>query len=164
MPKEHFYKAKINWTGNLGTGTNQYTAYSRNHEVSGEGKKQPITASAADIYRGDPSRYNPEELLLAAIAGCHMLWYLHLCADAGVVIVDYEDETSGTLTETDDGNGKFSEVTIYPKVTITKDSGEKTAKELHDKAHEFCFIANSMNFPVHVKPTIVFESEKVTAN
>lgn len=164
MSKEHFYKAKINWTGNLGTGTSEYTAYSRNHEVSGEGGKEIIKASADSIYRGEPSRYNPEEFLLAAIAGCHMLWYLHLCADGGVVVVDYEDETSGTLTETDDGNGRFSEVTIHPKVTITKDSDAGLAEKLHDKAHQFCFIANSLNFPVRVKPTIIFENEKAAAN
>lgn len=159
MEKEHLYKAKINWTGNLGAGTSEYTAYSRNHEVSGDGGKEIIKASADTIYRGEASRYNPEELLLAAIAGCHMLWYLHLCADAGVVVVDYEDETSGTLTETDDGNGKFSEATIHPKVTITKESNKNVATVLHNEAHKFCFIANSMNFPVNVKPTIVFESE-----
>lgn len=159
MSKEHFYKATINWTGNLGTGTSEYTAYSRNHEVSGDGGKATIKASADSIYRGEASRYNPEELVVAAIAGCHMLWYLHLCADAGVTVVDYTDAASGILTESDDGNGKFSEVTINPQVTITKESNAETALELHDNAHEFCFIANSMNFPVHVKPIIVFEGE-----
>ena len=158
MSKEHFYKAKINWTGNLGTGTSEYTAYSRAHEVSGcGGGKEIIKASADTIYRGEASRYNPEELVVAAIAGCHMLWYLHLCADAGIVVVDYKDEASGTLIEADDGNGKFSEVTINPRVTISKESKAEKALELHDKAHEFCFIANSMNFPILYKPEIIFE-------
>ena len=148
MPKEHFYKTQIKWTGNLGTGTSEYTAYSRNHEVSAVGGKEKILASADPIYRGEASRYNPEELVVAAIAGCHMLWYLHLCADAGIVVVDYADEASGTLTETNDGNGKFSEVTINPQVTISRESNAKIAIELHAKAHEFCFVANSMNFPV----------------
>lgn len=164
MSKEHFYKATINWTGNLGTGTSEYTAYSRNHEVSGDGGKEIIKASADPIYRGEASRYNPEELVVAAIAGCHMLWYLHLCADAGVIVVDYTDAANGTLTENDDGNGKFSEVTINPQVTITKESDANLAQELHDKAHEFCFIANSMNSPVRVKPTIVFENEQAAVN
>ena len=163
MPKEHIYKAKINWTGNLGTGTSEYKAYSRAHEVSGEDGKNIILASADPIYRGDASRYNPEELVVAAISGCHMLWYLHLCADAGVIVVDYKDEASGKLTETDDGNGKFSEVTINPRVTITKDSNAETAEQLHEKAHEFCFIANSMNFPVRFQPTIIFENEQAAA-
>ncbi len=160
MTKEHFYKAKINWTGNRGLGTSDYTAYSRNYEVSGNGKEASIPASADTIYRGEASRYNPEELLIAAIAGCHMLWYLHLCADAGIIVVDYEDEGHGILTENADGNGKFSEVTIHPKVTISKNSNAEIAKKLHDKAHEFCFIANSMNFSVKFQPKIVFEKEK----
>ena len=160
MSKEHLYKAKINWTGNLGTGTSEYTAYSRSHEVFGEGGKDKILASAASVYRGEASRYNPEELLIAAIAGCHMLWYLHLCADAGIVVVEYADEASGTLTESDDGNGKFSEVTINPRVKITKESNSEKALELHDKAHEFCFIANSMNFPVKFEPEIIVEKQK----
>lgn len=163
MSKNPFYKAKINWTGNLGMGTDEHTAYSRVHEITGDGGKEKILASADPIFRGEASRYNPEELVVAAIAGCHMLWYLHLCAEAGVVVVDYEDEANGTLTETDDGNGKFSEVTINPKITISKDSNAEKATELHDKAHKFCFIANSMNFPVKFKPTIVFESEKAAA-
>lgn len=160
MSKEHLYKAKINWTGNLGTGTSEYTAYSRAYEISGDGGdgKDIILASADPVYRGEASRYNPEELVVSAIAGCHMLWYLHLCADAGVVVVDYKDEASGTLTESDDGNGKFSEVTIKPQVIITKESNVEIAEKLHERAHEFCFIANSMNFPVRVEPTIVFEN------
>lgn len=161
MPKEHIYKAKINWTGNLGTGTSAYAAYSRAHEVSGDGGKDVIRASADSIYRGEASRYNPEELVVAAIAGCHMLWYLHLCADAGVVVVAYEDEPSGKLVETDDGNGKFAEVTINPRVTVTSKCDAELAKELHRKAHEFCFIANSMNFPVKYEPEILVEKTLV---
>jgi len=164
MPKEHIYKAKINWTGNTGAGTSAYTAYSRAYEVSGDGGKDIIRGSADPIYRGEASRYNPEELVIATIAGCHMLWFLHLCADAGVVVVDYQDDATGNLVETDNGNGKFAEVTIHPRVTVTNRSDAELAKELHDKAHEFCFIANSMNFPVHFKPTIVFENEKAAIN
>ena len=160
MSKEHIYKARINWTGNTGEGTSRYAAYSRAHEISGDGGKDIIRASAAAVYRGEASSYNPEELVVAAIAGCHLLWYLHLCADAGVVVVDYTDEASGKLVETDDGNGKFAEVTIYPRVTVTNNSDADLAFELHEKAHEFCFIANSMNFPVRFKPTIVFENKK----
>lgn len=157
MSKEHIYKAKTKWTGNLGTGTSGYTAYSRAHEISGccGGGKDVILASADPVYRGDASRYNPEELVVAAISGCHMLWYLHLCADAGVVVVDYQDEASGILTETDDGNGKFTEVTINPRVTVTSKSDAELARTLHHKAHEFCFIANSMNFPVNFEPEIL---------
>lgn len=157
MPKEHIYNAKINWTGNTGGGTSHYTAYSRAHKISGEGDKDVILGSAATVYRGDASRYNPEELVVAAIAGCHMLWYLHLCADAGVIVVDYQDDASGKLTETDDGNGRFSEVMIRPRVTIKRAADVAAATVLHDQAHKFCFIANSMNFPVKYKPEILVE-------
>jgi len=162
MSKYHFYKAQVVWTGNEGAGTKSYTVYSRAHEISGNGK-DTILGSADPIYRGDASRYNPEELVVAAISGCHMLWYLHLCADAGIVVIDYRDEGTGKLEVSDDGNGKFAEVTINPRVTITIESNADLAKVLHDKAHEFCFIANSVNFPVTYKPTIVFESEKAAA-
>lgn len=158
MSKEHWYKATVNWTGNLGTGTSQYAAYSRAHEISGEGVgKQKILASAAPIYRGEAARYNPEELLVAAISGCHMLWYLHLCADAGVIVTDYSDEAVGKLIETKDGNGRFAEITIYPRVTIKSESDPGLAETLHQEAHRFCFIANSMNFPVMFKPQIIIE-------
>jgi len=113
------HRTKINWTGNKGQGTSAYTAYSRAHEISGDGGKDLIRASADPIYRGEASRYNSEELVAAAIAGCHMLWYLHLYgADAGVVVVDYAGDASGKLIETGDGNGRFVEVTIRPHVTI----------------------------------------------
>ncbi len=160
MSKDHFYKAKINWTGNLGTGTSAYTEYSRAHEISGVGKGV-ILASADPVYRGDESRYNPEELVVAAIAGCHMLWYLHLCADAGIIVLDYSDEATGKLTETDDGNGKFAEVTIYPRVIIKSEADVNVATVLHHEAHKFCFIANSMNFPVKYKPEISVEKAVV---
>lgn len=164
MPKEHFYKASVRWTGNRGTGTSDYKAYGRDHEISGDGGKDVILGSADPIYRGDASRYNPEELIVAAIAGCHMLWYLHLCADAGVVVVDYTDDSSGTLRETDDGNGHFSEVTIRPQVTISAESDPQKALQLHAKAHEFCFIANSMRFPVYFEPTVVFAHDQAAVN
>ena len=159
MPKEHFYNAKINWTGNLGAGTSDYKSYSRAHEISAAGK-DVIAASADPVYRGDASRYNPEELVVAAISGCHLLWYLHLCADAGIIVVDYEDKASGVLTENDNGNGKFSMVTINPRVVITSESDAKLAAELHTRAHELCFIANSMNFPVKFEPEIILEKRK----
>lgn len=159
MSKEHIYKAKMNWTGNTGTGTSAYTAYSRAHEYSGDNGKDVILGSADPIFRGDASRYNPEELVVAALSGCHMLWYLHLCADAGVVVVEYTDEAEGKLVETDDGNGRFAEATINPRVTITGESDAEMAKELHHKAHEFCFIANSMNFPVNVAPMVSYETD-----
>ncbi|MDQ3063409.1 MAG: OsmC family protein [Acidobacteriota bacterium] len=159
MSKEHIYKVQVVWAGNEGEGTKSYTAYSQAHEISREGK-EIILGSADPIYCGGASRYNLKELIVAAHAGCHMLRYLHLCADAGVVVVDYTDEASGKLIVAADGNGKITEVTINPRVTVTSKSDAELAKELHDKAHEFCFIANSMNFPVMFNPEILVEKQK----
>ena len=148
----HFYKATINWTGNLGKGTSQYKAYSRNHEISSE-DKPTIYASSDPSFRGEATRYNPEELFVASLSSCHMLWYLHLCSEAGVVVIDYIDNATGTMTETEDGSGHFTEVTLHPIVIVTEASMVDKANELHYEAHKFCFVANSCNFPVHHNPT-----------
>ncbi|WP_461453189.1 OsmC family protein [Mucilaginibacter sp.] len=148
----HFYKATINWTGNLGKGTSQYKAYSRNHEISSE-DKPTIYASSDPSFRGEGTRYNPEELFVASLSSCHMLWYLHLCSEAGVVVIDYIDNATGTMTETEDGSGHFTEVTLHPVVIVTEASMVDKANELHYEAHKFCFVANSCNFPVHHNPT-----------
>lgn len=151
MAKQHHYKATIQWTGNLGSGTSAYTAYSRNHTISIDGKEM-IKGSSDPAFRGDRSRYNPEEMLVISLSTCHMLWYLHLCAEAGVVVMDYTDEASGIMIETPNGGGRFSEVTLHPNVTVANPTMIEKANELHEKANELCFIANSCNFPVHHKP------------
>jgi organic hydroperoxide reductase OsmC/OhrA len=148
----HFYKATINWTGNLGKGTSQYKAYSRNHEISSE-DKPTIYASSDPSFRGEGTRYNPEELFVASLSSCHMLWYLHLCSEAGVIVIDYIDNATGTMTETEDGSGHFTEVTLHPVVIVTDVSMVDKANELHYEAHKFCFVANSCNFPVHHNPS-----------
>ncbi len=156
MAKEHIYKIDLTWTGNSGAGTRNYTGYSRAHEISIAGK--PVIVGSSDPhFRGDRSRYNPEELLVAALSACHMLYYLHLCADAGVVVVDYRDAATGVMIETVNGGGHFTEVVLKPRVVISKDSDAEKAKEIHHRAHELCFIANSVNFPVRHEPVITFE-------
>ncbi|MBI3579321.1 MAG: OsmC family protein [Ignavibacteriales bacterium] len=154
MGQEHHYKATIRWTGNKGEGTKDYRAYARDHIVSIE-NKQDILASSDPSFRGDKTRHNPEELLVVALSSCHMLWYLHLCAVAGVVVVDYIDQATGTMVETANGAGKFKEATLFPTVTVKESSMVEKANELHKKATEMCFIANSCNFPVHHKPTCI---------
>ena len=147
MSKIHRYQATIAWTGNRGTGTNNYGAYSRDHEIHCPGK--PVIAVSSDpAFRGDPNRYNPEELLVASISSCHMLWYLHLCADAGVTVTAYEDAAEGRMEETADGSGRFTEVVLHPNVTIAAGADGALAERLHARAHEKCFIANSVNFPI----------------
>jgi organic hydroperoxide reductase OsmC/OhrA len=148
----HFYKATITWTGNTGNGTSSYRAYERSHSISVDGKPS-IPGSSDPAFRGDATKYNPEELLIASISSCHMLWYLHLCTEAGVKVVDYVDSATGTMVETADGGGHFAEVTLYPKVIVSDQSMIDKANELHHKANKLCFIANSCNFPITHKPT-----------
>ena len=154
MPKEHCYRITNTWTGNLGSGTSGYRNYSRNHEFSGESKNAVIQGSSDPMFRGDPLRYSPEELLVASLSACHMLWILHLCADAGIVIIDYRDEATGTMIENDEGGGHFTRVTLHPHMTIMDPARVEEAESLHSKAHSLCFIANSVNFPVEHQVTV----------
>jgi organic hydroperoxide reductase OsmC/OhrA len=157
MQKQHHYQTAVRWTGNNGAGTLDYRIYSRDHIISAPGKHE-ILASSDTAFRGDPTRYNPEEMLLAALASCHMLWYLHLCADAGVVVTAYTDQASGIMTENEYGNGQFTSVMLRPEVQIADESMRERAIQLHEKARNSCFIANSVNFPVHHEPVIQVES------
>lgn len=152
--KDHHYKSTINWVGNLGTGTSNYRAYSRNHYISIDGKSV-IPASADPSFRGDAARYNPEELLISSLASCHMLWYLHLCSVNGVIVMEYRDEATGTMEETADGGGHFKQVTLHPIVTVTDAAMVNKANSLHHEANKLCFIANSCNFPIHHQPTFI---------
>ena len=150
--REHSYRIAVRWTGNQGNGTSSSTGYRRDHEVQ-SGEKPPIPASSDPAFRGDRLRYNPEEMLVAALSSCHMLWYLHLCADARVVVA-YTDDAKGTMIETSDGGGRFTAVELRPRVVIEASSDPKVAGALHEKAHHLCFIANSVNFPVRCEPMI----------
>jgi organic hydroperoxide reductase OsmC/OhrA len=153
MAKTHVYPVQLDWTGNLGTGTSDYRAYDRANSLSAAGK--PAIAGSADpAFRGDPGRWNPEELLVGALAACHQLWYLHLCATAGIVVTAYRDEASGTMVEAADGSGHFSAATLRPIVTIAPGSDADTARRLHADAARFCFIARSVAFPVDHEPVI----------
>lgn len=151
MNKQHHYQLKLQWTGNTGTGTTAYHDYERAHEITA-GNKAVIQGSSDPAFRGDHSRYNPEELLVAALASCHMLWYLHLCAQAGVVVLDYRDEAKGVMEELKDGSGHFREVTLHPVVIVKEECMLSKAEQLHKEAHRLCFIANSVNFPVQHQP------------
>jgi len=151
--KEHNYKLSILWIGNKGEGTKNYTAYERSHVIQVENKPD-ISGSSDPAFRGDSTRYNPEELLIASLSSCHMLWYLHLCAEANVIVIDYVDHAIGKMVETENGGGCFTEVTLHPVVTVKEASMLRNARELHLKAHELCFIANSVNFPVYLDPLI----------
>ena len=153
-PKIHGYRVSITWTGNRGSGTSGHQAYSRDHEVSAD-SRPGIAASSDPLFRGDPSRWNPELELVAALSQCHMLWYLHLCAVAGVVVISYTDDADGTMTETVDGGGYFTQVVLRPRVEVASAETTETATSLHKEAHAKCFIANSVNFPVRHEPVII---------
>lgn len=151
--KQHHYAVLTSWTGNQGQGTKTYSGYKRDHTISVQGKA-PILASSDPNFRGDPSRYNPEELLVASLSSCHMLWYLHLCATNRVVVTEYVDDAKGVMAEDSDGSGRFIEVVLQPEVTLEVESSEEKALSLHEEAHRFCFVANSVNFPVTVRARI----------
>lgn len=148
--KEHAYELLIEWTGNRGTGTSAYRAYGRDHVVRADGKPE-IAGSSDRVFFGDPDRWNPEELLIAALAQCHMLSFLHVACDAGVVVVEYFDRASGTLSLQADGAGQVTEVTLRPQVTVEAGHGQDM-DALHHRASELCFIARSVNFPVRHEP------------
>ena len=152
--RQHHYKTTIRWTGNTGTGTQDYRTYERSHTISIEGKPD-LPASSDTPFRGDATRHNPEDLFLSSLSACHMLWYLHLCADNGIVVTDYQDQATGVMIDGVPEGGRFTEVVLHPVVTITDAALTDKAIQLHDEAHRQCFIANSCNFPVRHQPAIV---------
>ncbi|OHV05519.1 peroxiredoxin [Mycobacterium talmoniae] len=152
MSVEHTYTVEIRWTGDRGTGTSNYRVYGREHEVISEGRPT-ILGSADPAFRGDPTRWNPEQLLLASLSQCHLLWYLHLCAVHGVVVTSYVDRPVGTMTETAEG-GHFTAAVLRPQVQVVAAKMVDKALALHGDAHRACFIANSVNFPVTHDPAV----------
>lgn len=155
MGKQHAYEVAVTWTGNQGTGTSSYRAYARDHDVTADGRT-PIAGSSDPAFRGDPSRWNPEQLLVVSVSQCHMLWYLHLCAVNGVVVESYVDNAVGTMEEAPDGSGRFTSVTLRPAITVASEGMAATAAGLHEEANRMCFIANSVSFPVHHEPAIAW--------
>jgi organic hydroperoxide reductase OsmC/OhrA len=148
---DHSFAVSVEWTGNRGTGTSGYREYGRDVDITADGK-QPIAGSSAPVFHGDPSRWNPEEALIVALSQCHLLSYLHVAVDNGIVVETYTDAATGTM-RTEGQGGRFTEVTLRPVVTIS--SGDPDlARTLHAEASRLCFIAASVNFPVRHEPTI----------
>jgi organic hydroperoxide reductase OsmC/OhrA len=152
MSAEHHYEVIVTWTGNRGQGTKDYQSYERSHTVTGKNKPD-LLLTADPMFRGDPTKYNPEELLLTALSSCHMLSYLHLCDVNKIIVTQYIDKPTGVMV-LESSFGHFTEAVLRPVVTITEASKIEEAKKLHHIAHEKCFIANSINFPVHIEPDI----------
>lgn len=156
MHDQHRYAVAIEWTGDRGEGTATYRSYGRDHRIHAEGKRHEIAGSSDRVFRGDADRWNPEELVIAALAQCHMLSYLHVAAVNGIVVVGYADSATGTLRLGPGDGGRLIEATLRPVVTLAEHHDEadaRRAEALHHRASELCFIANSVSFPVHHEPT-----------
>ncbi len=150
---DHRYALTVSWTGNTGEGTSTYRGYRRTHTVAAEGPPE-LLGSADRTFHGDRDRWNPEQLLLASLAQCHMLSYLHVCVEAGVVVTDYVDRATGSMRTDPDGSGRFTEVVLHPEVTVADATMVEAATRAHHRAHELCFIANSVSFPVRHEPDV----------
>ncbi len=151
--RRHCYRIDLRWTGNRGPGTVSYRGYSRDHVISAPGKHE-IAGASDPAFLGDAARWNPEEMLVASLAACHQLWYLHLCAAAGIHVMVYEDHAVGEMEEIAESGGCFVSVELRPRVTVPQGSDLRLAEDLHEEAHAKCFIANSVNFPVTCVPVI----------
>jgi organic hydroperoxide reductase OsmC/OhrA len=151
---EHRYALTVTWTGNTGEGTATYRGYRRTHTVTAEGPPE-LPGSADRSFHGDRERWNPEQLLVASLAQCHLLWYLHVCADNGVTVTDYVDHPTGSMTTSDPaGGGRFTEVVLRPEVAVAEATMVQAAMDAHARAHQLCFIANSVSFPVRHEPVV----------
>ena len=154
MNRTHEYEVSVRWTGDRGSGTSGFREYDRDHLVAAPGRP-PIAGSSDPAFRGAHDRWNPEQLLVAALSQCHMLWFLHLAAEAGVVVRGYEDVPRGAMEEAPDGGGRFTEVVLRPRVTLADPARAEETARLHREAHEKCFIAQSVAFPVRHEPAPV---------
>jgi organic hydroperoxide reductase OsmC/OhrA len=150
--REHTYGVRIEWTGNRGVGTRSYREYGREHTIAAAGKPD-IPGSSDPTFRGNADRWNPEELLVASASACHELWYLHLCADAGIVVTAYADDAVGTMRE-DDTGGAFTAIVLRPRVVIAAGGDLARAEHLHHEAHARCYVANSVRFPIVCEPRV----------
>lgn len=155
--RRHSYAVTVTWTGNTGQGTRDYRAYDRRYRIEADGKPT-LSGSADPAFLGDAGLWNPEDLLVAALAACHELWYLHLCADAGVLVTGYCDRATGEMQEAGGTGGAFTEVVLHPQVQVAGADQVAEAERLHAEAARRCFIKNSVNFPVRHKPTVTIGS------
>lgn len=153
-PREHTYSVTVTWTGNTGPGTASYRAYDRAHAIGSDGKPD-IPGSADPAFRGDAARWNPEEQLVGALSSCHMLWYLHLCSEAGIAVHAYQDVAEGVMQQRSNGSGQFVEVVLQPEITVPAGTDLARARSLHEAANTMCFIANSVNFPIRHEPVFL---------
>ena len=149
----HTYEITVTWTGDRGEGTSSIKGYDRSHTISADGPPD-IEGTADPTFLGDPAKWNPEQLFVAALSQCHMLWYLGLCARAGVVVSEYVDQPSGTMVTAPDGSGRFTEVVLRPRITVAAEDQVERATALHEKANQMCFVAQSVTCDIRHEPEI----------
>jgi len=156
--RKHHYETSITWTGNTGEGTKSLRSYEKTYDIEVPGKAV-IAGTSDPAFGGDPTRYNPEDLLVASLSACHMLWYLNLAAKANIVVVTYLDHAEGTMVEDASGSGHFTQVVLHPEITVAAGTDLDMAHEIHHDAHAMCFVANSVNFPVTVEASCIVAGE-----
>ncbi len=154
MKKRHEYQVAIEWQGSTGSRTKTSSTYERAYSIQATGKST-IAGSSDSKFQGDPAFWSPENLLVASLSACHQLWYLSLCAKAGIVIAAYEDVAVGVMIEDESGGGQFERVLLQPRVTLANPADHPRAAALHEQAHALCFIVRSVNFPVDCEPLFV---------
>jgi organic hydroperoxide reductase OsmC/OhrA len=158
--RKHHYSTRLVWTGGKDS-TGSFRNHVRAYEISAPGK--PVIPGSSDaVFRGDAARWNPEDLLVASLSACHKLWYMGLCAAAGIVVLAYEDTADGTMIEEAEGGGQFVKVTLRPRVTLAPGSDRREAESLHHEAHQKCFIARSVNFPVVHEPVVEIAARSIS--
>ncbi|TCM70750.1 organic hydroperoxide reductase OsmC/OhrA [Acinetobacter calcoaceticus] len=151
----HQYQVEVHWEGNTGTGTSSYQAYKRDFLIKNP-QKSSIAGSADPAYLGDMTRWNPEDLIVAAVSSCHQLWYLHLCAVNQIQVLSYVDHAVGYMQDNDPiKRGHMTEIKLRPQVTLSQNSDVNLAAALHEQAHHECMIANSVNFPIHCEANFI---------
>jgi organic hydroperoxide reductase OsmC/OhrA len=156
MTSQHSFRIHLTWEANEG-GTIAEKGYSKNYNLKGDGIDSSILGSSAPAFMGSENRYNPENLLIGSLASCHMLWFLYLAKMANINVIHYKDEPNGIL-QLEGSQGRFIEITLMPQITITDQTRINDVKRLQEKAHEKCYIANSVNFPVKVEPNVIIQN------
>lgn len=152
---EHEFPARVVWTGNLGRGTTNYHAYQRTWSVATPGKSE-IQCSNDPLLGGDPALHNPEDLLIATVSACHMLWYLHLASKAKIIVTSYVDDPVGIGETEANGTGRFVRAVLRPRIDVVEGADLAKAEALHHDVHRYCFIARSVNFPITYEPRFQF--------
>ncbi|WP_273727738.1 OsmC family protein [Brucella gallinifaecis] len=153
----HNYSSYVVWTGNRGEGTANYRSYDRTWDIAIPGK--PVVHCSNDpLLGGDPTKMNPEDLLISALSACHMLWYLHYASDHGIVVTRYVDKPVGIGEVEKSGAGRFTSATLRPKVTVLGNTDLQLAESIHHRIHKVCFVARSVNFPVSYEPEFIVET------